>query len=154
MKNVLIGFCVMLLAASSLAEVQSQSATPTCRPLSRAANRSKVYGTATSNGVTWAYSVVDGAVHLVLRRSSAVPPGTAGALVIPDVLDGKPVRDIGYGAFKDCTNLTSVTIPSSVTSLSDSAFVGCTSLKEIIVSKRNAAYSSFDGVLFDAEKRG
>jgi len=139
MKNVLIGFCVMLLSATSLAEVQSHSVTSIRRPLSCAANRSIVSGTATTNGVTWSYSVVDGAVHLVLRRSSAIPPDTEGALVIPDLLDGKPVRDIGYGAFRNCTNLTSVTIPSNVTTLADSAFDGCKSLKEIVVSKRNTA---------------
>ena len=32
-------------------------------------------------------------------------------------------------AFRDCTGLTSVTIPDSVTDISDSAFVGCTNLQ-------------------------
>ncbi|MBE6712248.1 MAG: hypothetical protein E7580_01875 [Ruminococcaceae bacterium] len=34
-------------------------------------------------------------------------------------------------AFKDCFNLTSVTIPSSVVSITDSAFDGCYALKDV-----------------------
>lgn len=33
--------------------------------------------------------------------------------------------------FSGCTNLTSITIPKSVTTLGDSAFNGCTALKNI-----------------------
>lgn len=147
MENVLIGFCVMLLSATSLAEVQSHSVTSIRRPLSCAANRSIVSGTTTTNGVTWSYSVVDGAVHLVLRRSSAVPPDTEGALVIPDLLDGKPVRDIGYGAFRNCTNLTSVTIPSGVTNIGVGAFRNCSSLESVSIptSVRSIGESAFHG---------
>ena len=38
---------------------------------------------------------------------------------------------IGEGAFKDCSTLTSITIPNSVTSIGNSAFNGCTSLKNV-----------------------
>ena len=38
------------------------------------------------------------------------------------------VISIGYGAFEDCTSLTSVTIPDSVTSIGEYAFENCTSL--------------------------
>ena len=38
---------------------------------------------------------------------------------------------IGEGAFKDCSTLTSITIPNSVTSIGNSAFNGCTSLKSV-----------------------
>ena len=38
---------------------------------------------------------------------------------------------IGSSAFKDCSRLTSITIPNSVTSIGNYAFHGCTSLKEL-----------------------
>jgi hypothetical protein len=61
--------------------------------------------------------------------------GLGGALVIPPTLgiDGKPVISIGDEAFKDCTGLTSVTIPDSVTSIGVSAFRGCTSLASVTI---------------------
>jgi hypothetical protein len=48
--------------------------------------------------------------------------------------------------FYGCSGLTSVTIPRTV---SDIAFVNCTSLMAITVDPLNPSYSSVDGVLFD-----
>ncbi len=54
------------------------------------------------------------------------PP--AGALVIPDLIEGKPVTVIGVNAFAICSDMTSVTIPDSVTSIETSAFLYCSGL--------------------------
>ena len=43
------------------------------------------------------------------------------------------VTSIGYGAFEDCTGLTSVTIPNSVTSIGDYAFSGCSGLTSVTI---------------------
>ena len=54
-------------------------------------------------------------------------------LVLPTTYRGLPVTGIGYGAFRDCTELTSVTIGDSVTSIGDFAFSGCTGLTSVAI---------------------
>ena len=63
------------------------------------------------------------------------------------------VTSIGNEAFAYCTNLTSIEIPSGVTSIENYAFSNCTSLNSINVDKDNQSYSSEDGILFDKEKK-
>ena len=46
-------------------------------------------------------------------------------------LYNKPTVAIGFGGFSDCTSLTSMTIPSGVTTIGAGAFMGCTNLNEI-----------------------
>ena len=43
------------------------------------------------------------------------------------------MTNIGYCAFLGCSGLTNVNIPSSVTSIGDSAFSDCTNLKKAYV---------------------
>ena len=64
------------------------------------------------------------------------------------------VTTIGFSAFQECSSLTTVTIPSSVTSIgTDTAFIQCTSLQSINVEPGNAVYSSdINGVLFNINK--
>ena len=50
---------------------------------------------------------------------------------LTSVIIPSSVTSIGSSAFRDCTSLTNVTIPSSVTSIYYDAFDGCSSLKEI-----------------------
>ena len=53
------------------------------------------------------------------------------SVTIPD-----GVTNIGYEAFRDCSKLTSVTIPNSVTSMSSSVFAGCSKLSDITLSNQ------------------
>jgi hypothetical protein len=59
--------------------------------------------------------------------------GSGGAIVIPSIINGKPVATIGDMAFNNCTSLTSVTIPSSVTSIGGWAFQACTGLTSVTI---------------------
>ena len=61
------------------------------------------------------------------------------------------VTSIGYAAFYDCSSLTSLTIPSSVTSIGDAAFYDCSSLTSLtipssVTSIGEAAFSGCSGL--------
>lgn len=58
--------------------------------------------------------------------------GTAADVTIPSRYKGKPVTAIGHAAFFNSA-VTSVTIPDSVTSISDDAFVNCPQLTNISI---------------------
>ena len=57
------------------------------------------------------------------------------------------MRSIGYGAFENCTDLTSVTIPDSVKSIGKHAFYNCESLISITIpdSVTSIGGSAFEG---------
>ncbi len=52
---------------------------------------------------------------------------------IKEIILEDGITSIGNYAFKDCTGLTSITIPGSVTSIGSSAFSGCTGLMSITI---------------------
>ena len=87
-----------------------------------------------ANGAPLTYKISGETVSVVICDKNA-----SGELVIrssyarPRPLNSteKPVTSIRAYAFRDCTNLTSVTIPDSVTSIGDSAFSGCSRLTSI-----------------------
>ena len=93
-----------------------------------------------------AYSSVDGVLFDKNQTTLIQYPGatTVGSYVIPD-----SVTNIVGFAFDVATNLTTVTIPKSVTSFEYPWFFDCYSLTNISVDSLNSVYSSVDGVLFD-----
>ena len=52
-------------------------------------------------------------------------------IIIPSEYKGKPIKEIGHGAFYGCSSLTEITIPDSVTSIGNYAFYECFSLTSI-----------------------
>ena len=78
-------------------------------------------------------------------------------LVIPTTYNNKPVTEIGAGAFRNASFLTSIVIPESVTHIGEGAFRGCSNLKSISIPESvthigkeafyecdNLAYSEYD----------
>lgn len=82
---------------------------------------------AEQGGTKAAYAVIGGVYPI---RSSSV----SGAIVVPEMLDGMPVRKIADGAFVGQTRLTSVTLPASVREIGERAFGFCTGLKSVTFS--------------------
>ena len=59
--------------------------------------------------------------------------GPGGAVIIPDSISGLPVTSVAGYAFYSSSNLTRVTIPSSVTSIDAYAFNYCSSLSNVVI---------------------
>ena len=57
----------------------------------------------------------------------------SGSLIIPEKINGKPVRKIGFGALANCVKVESITISKSVTQIEIYAFQNCMSLFDITI---------------------
>jgi hypothetical protein len=64
-------------------------------------------------------------------------------VTIPANINGLPVTGIGGYAFFECTSLTSVTIPDTVTSIAIEAFYGCTGLTNVTIGNGVASIGYF-----------
>ena len=97
--------------------------------------------TETVGDYTWTYRINGDTAHIEGTYSDmpgvpsipAISPKPTGAVTIPSTLGGKPVASIGDGAFEDCSGLTSVTIPNSVTNICEDAFNGCSGLTSVTI---------------------
>ena len=105
---------------------------------------------ATVDGYTWSYRVRNGEATIMAEKdgkhSCAVSPAPTGDLKIPAALGGVKVTRIGWDAFRNCKELTSVTIPESVTTIDDIVFIGCAGLKSITIpsSVKNIGVRAFE----------
>ena len=81
------------------------------------------------NGFTYYIDFYDSTARIVDYN------GTSTDLVIPSTLGGSKVVCIGSSAFKNNTNLTSVTIPDTVTTIENRAFSGCSNIKKLTLGK-------------------
>ena len=115
------------------------------------------------NGHTWTYWVLDGGAMISygeLHLQSFI-----GSVEIPLTLGGCPVKsienafvgcsdlttitipdsvtNIGYHAFQYCNGLTSVTIPNSVTSIGEGAFDGCSGLTSVTIPDSVTSIGAF-----------
>lgn len=83
--------------------------------------------------------------------------GNKTDIVIARVYNGIPVSKIAAGAFKDNQNITSITIPDSVTTIGEYAFAGCGEINSITIGTGvtyigNAAFentSFYNAYIFD-----
>lgn len=81
------------------------------------------------DGRTWRFVVEDGGARIL------PPEKDLELLSVPIELNGVPVREIPDACFANCSNLTSVTLPSSMTNIGAYAFYNCANLKDIVFNE-------------------
>jgi hypothetical protein len=83
----------------------------------------------------WNYTTTNGAITITgFTGSGSVYTGSNTVVTIPSSINGLPVTSIGNGAFTDdYGTLNSVTIPNSVTSIGQDAFLYCTSMTNVLI---------------------
>ena len=74
------------------------------------------------------YSSIDGVLYNHVQDTLIRCPGAKTSVTIPN-----SVTSIGDRAFIACSGLTSVIIPNSVTSIGDRAFIACSGLTSVII---------------------
>ena len=112
-------------------------------------NRPEISGKKSYGGYTWSYRAKDDEATLVAEKdgepSCAVSPAPTGKITIPPTLNYIKVTRIGPEAFRNCKELTSVTIPEGVTHIDTHAFGYCDGLKSVTLpsSLKDVGYAAF-----------
>lgn len=118
--------------------------------------------TAESGKVTWRYRVVNGEAELYNNGNAAIPTSTTqtysydaetfswigdGRLIIPSSLGGYPVTRIGDSAFSGCSALKEIEIPSTIRTIGDYAFAKCTGVSALSLPSgiQHIGYHPFSG---------
>ena len=70
-------------------------------------------------------------------------------ITVPAYYEGKPVKAVSDGAFKDQTQITAINLPDSVEMIGKDAFRGCTELTEFTVPRSLKAVG--DGAFADCK---
>ena len=128
-----------------------------------------------TTGIIWTYSnkTQSGVPYASFIRPKNTAENLAlvkGDLIIPSIINNRTAYSINKGAFKNCTELTSITIPASVQSIGDTSlgtaesygvFYGCSSLKTVIfeegsqlatIGRYAFAYSGIESITFSITK--
>jgi len=79
-------------------------------------------------GHKWLYQTIGDKTRII--AGNVVYPFD-GEVVVPEMLGGKPVSEIGDAAFAGATGIVSVIISESITKIGDQAFSGCNMLEQV-----------------------
>ncbi len=103
---------------------------PSCTKLNRGDSFTQTVG-----GIEYSFEVLVSKMTYVRLTPVTAPSALKGSIVLPASAKYDGVRyvvtQIGEGAFRNCTGITSVTLPRTLSQIEKEAFAGCTSLREI-----------------------
>ena len=74
-------------------------------------------------------------------------------VVIPDELDGHPVKKLMWGVFAYCDTIKTLSIPTGVLSFGNSAVENCPNLEKFFVAEDNPNFTAPDGVLYSKDMK-
>lgn len=115
-----------------------------------------VFAESSGNEEMYLYTVFDGGAKIIDVDSTST---FIGEQKIPEQIGGYPVTAIGDNAFKNCNELTGITVPNSVNAIGYGAFYGCSKLEKISLPfvgnvrdnpKYNSGKSCFSYIFGDA----
>lgn len=118
---------LIFLAAASLA------------PLPGFASIGDTFTARTEEGITVTYMVISEAYKEVqvgkgsLTSDQAINKTQKGKITIPEEVNGYTVTSIGKYAFRNCSGLTKISIPESITVIDNSAFQNCSGISEFTI---------------------
>lgn len=141
-------FEMFRVSSSNKSEKSSDAATQTTRKVF--AKKDK-YSTNSISNLNWHFREIAGGIVIEREKSSsgyikcAVDPEPKGSVVVPRSINGKRVVGIGNGAFMQCGEITSLTIPDGVTNLDNYAFWYCKKLERLEIP---ASLSVFEPIQF------
>ena len=107
------------------------------------------YGSSTSSTSSRYYYIPSTLRSVTVTRGNILYGAFSNCSMLTNIAIPDSVTSIGSSAFSRCSSLTSITIPDSVTSIGSSAFSGCSSLEKIEVEKGNSVYHSEGNCLID-----
>ena len=108
----------------------------------------RYYGISTSSETSSTYFIPTSLKEVVITGSSYIPYGAfSGCSNLTSITIPNSITSIGGYAFYNCSGLTEVTIPESVTSIGYYAFNGCSGLTSITIpeSVTSIGSSAFNG---------
>ena len=120
-KKVLMSFVLLTLVGASLVFAQA----PTLDKLTLSRN-----------------SDASGARYVVTARNKSI----SGEVVIPETHEGLRVNRINGSGFLDCTGITGIIIPNSITEIQTTAFRNCTGLTNVTIP---ASVESIGNIAFN-----
>ena len=100
------------------------------------ATKQYYYGNSTSSTTYTTYYIPSSLKSVTVTGGKILYGAFYNCTGLTSVRIGNGVRSIGNSAFRGCTGLTSITIPDSVTSIGDNAFSDCTGLTSITIPSR------------------
>lgn len=107
-----------------------------------------------SDGIV--YTVNSKTGEVIIKGNGEIPDYSTSPFLflngdIKFVLIESGISKISARLFRNCTSLEKISISDTVTQIDNTAFDGCTGIKEFYVAVDNVAYSSFDGVLYSKD---
>ena len=100
----------------------------------------------------YTYSILNGKIRITNFNGT----GYNGCLTIPEEIDGYLVNEISENAFRNCSLITELIVPDSVTKIGDGAFKSFTSLEKITIpfigeSRESFGFRDVFGIIFGYE---